>query len=494
MNVILGIDHGTTRTKVLALDSAMHIVAHASADLPQVYPQAGWVEQRPADILKTTADALAACIAQLPRDAAIAGIGLDNQGETVLVWEHATGAPLYNAIVWQDRRTAEQCRALQAAGWEKEIHERTGLKLDPYFSATKIRWILDRAPNAWERAQNGELCAGTTDTWLLWNFSRGNLFLTDPTTASRTLLCNLHTRAWDDELCNLFGVPRAMLAEIVGCSAYAGEIFFPDSEQRAPVMGLVVDQQAALYGHACFAPGLAKATYGTGTFVLMNIGATPKLSQQGLLTTVAWVLPEETAYAFDGGIYTTGAAVQWLVEGLGILETAEASASVAQSVSDNGGVFFVPAFAGLAAPYWDTHARALMIGMTRATTRAHVVRAALEGIAFRVRDVLTAMASDAGVPFRTLRVDGGPTQNSFLMQFQADILGVPIQVAETGETTARGAALMAGRALGWWTQGDIAASWRASAQYEPRLSADERESLYARWLGAIERAQDWASK
>lgn len=492
MNVILGIDHGTTRTKVLALDSEMRIVAQGSAELPQVYPQPGWVEQRPADILQTTTDAVAACIAALPRDAVIAGVGLANQGETVLVWERETGVPVYNAIVWQDRRTVAQCNALMEAGWQKSVHERTGLELDPYFSATKIRWILDHIPHGTARAQAGELLVGTTDTWLVWNFSRHALYVTDPTTASRTLLYNLHTHTWDAELADVFGVPVEMLPNIVGCAAYAGDIFLPGSAEPAPLMGLVVDQQAALFGHACLAPGLTKVTYGTGTFVLMNIGATPKLSAQGLLTTVAWVLPDETAYAFDGGIYTTGAAVQWLTEGLGILQTVAESAAVAQSVPDNGGVFLVPAFSGLAAPYWDSNARALMIGMTRATTRAHVVRATLEGIAYRVRDVLTAMSKDAGLAFRALRADGGPSQNPFLMQFQADILNVPMQVAATGETTARGAGLMAGLAHGWWTLNDMSASWHASAEYEPSMDAGEREALYARWLRAVERARDWA--
>lgn len=491
MNVILGIDHGTTRTKVLALDPAMRVVAQAAAELPQVYPQPGWVEQRPADILETTTNAIAGCIAELPQGTTIAGIGLANQGETVLVWDSHTGEPVYNAIVWQDRRTTDVCNALIEQGWKERVHERTGLFLDSYFSATKVRWILDRIPDGTARAQAGELLAGTTDTWILWNFSRRQLHLTDATTASRTLLYNLHTQTWDDALIELFGVPRAMLSGIAPCVGRAGEVHLPGYAKPVPVMGLVVDQQAALFGHACLTPGLVKVTYGTGTFVLMNIGATPKLSGQGLLTTVAWVLPDATAYALDGGIYTTGAAVQWLTEGLGILPNAAASARVAESVPDNGGVFLVPAFAGLAAPYWDPGARGLMIGMTRATTQAHVVRATLEGIAYRVRDVLTAMEADAGLAFRILRADGGPAQNSFLMQFQADILNVPIQVAAEGETTARGAGLMAGLGMGWWTLGDITSSWQGAAQYEPRMSQEQREALYARWGRAVARARAW---
>lgn len=491
MKVVLGIDHGTTRTKVLALDAEMRILAAAAAELPQVYPQPGWVEQRPEDILNTTTQAIGACIASLPHQASIAGVGLANQGETVLVWDKNTGAPLYNAIVWQDRRTAAQCSALRQAGWETFVHERTGLYLDSYFSATKVEWILDQVPNARARAQAGDLYLGTTDTWQLWNLSRRQLHITDATTASRTLFFNLHTLAWDDELLELFHVPRAMLPHVQSCAGYAGDAFLPGGEAPVPVMGLVVDQQAALFGHACLTPGLVKVTYGTGTFVLMNMGDRPKLSEHALLTTVAWVLPDATAYAFDGGIYTTGAAVQWLVEGLGILEAAEQSAAVAQSVPDNGGVFVVPAFAGLAAPYWDSKARGLVIGLARASTRAHIVRATLEGIAYRVRDVLTAMERDAGIPFRALRVDGGPARNSFLMQFQADILNVPLHVAAAPETTARGAALMAGLGLGWWTGNDIAQGWRAAATYEPTMSQDQREALYARWQRAVQRALDW---
>ncbi|HZQ05564.1 MAG TPA: glycerol kinase GlpK [Anaerolineae bacterium] len=491
MNVVLGIDHGTTRTKVLALDMEMRIVAEAAAELPQVYPQPGWVEQRPADILNTTTQAIGACIAALPQNATIAGVGLANQGETVLVWDKNTGAPLYNAIVWQDRRTTEQCNALMQEGWGNFVHERTGLYLDSYFSATKVGWILDHVAEGHERAETGDLYLGTTDTWLLWNFSRQQLHITDATTASRTLFYNLHTLVWDEELLDLFQVPRTMLPNVQQCAGYAGDIFLPGWDAPVPIMGLVVDQQAALFGHACLTPGLVKVTYGTGTFVLMNIGDRPKLSEHALLTTVAWVLPDSTAYALDGGIYTTGAAVQWLVEGLGILESAEQSAAMAQSVADNGGVFVVPAFAGLAAPYWDSNARGLMIGLTRASTRAHIVRATLEGIAYRVRDVLTAMERDAGIPFRILRVDGGPTRNSFLMQFQSDILNVPIQVAASSETTARGAGQMAGLASGWWSLNDIAQSWSAAATYEPTMNHEQREALYARWQHAVQRAREW---
>lgn len=491
MDIILGIDHGTTRTKALALDREMRIVAEGESELSQVYPQPGWVEQSPQEILQVTSDAIRACMARLSEGANVAAVGLANQGETVLVWDRRTGEAVYNAIGWQDRRTLDTCTSLMREGRSDFVHERTGLYLDPYFSATKVGWILDQLPDGRSRAEAGELCLGTTDTWLLWNLSRQQLHVTDATTASRTLLFNLHNLSWDTELLELFQVPRTMLPRVHQCADYPGDVSLPFANDPVPVMGLAVDQQAALFGHACLSPGLVKVTYGTGTFVLMNIGADPKLSGQGLLTTVAWALPGATTYAFDGGIYTTGAAVQWLVEGLGILGAVEESSAVAQSVPDNGGVFLVPAFSGLAAPYWDSRARGLMIGLTRASTRAHIVRATLEGIAFRVRDVLTAMESDAGIPFRTLRVDGGPARNPFLMQFQADILNVPLQVAATAETTARGAALMAGLGLGWWTLDDIAESWSAAAIYEPNMNEDRRETLYARWQQAVKRAMEW---
>lgn len=491
MNVILGIDHGTTRTKVLALNKAMQVVAQAAAELPQIYPQPGWVEQRPADILRVTSEAITGCLAALPAGATIVAVGFANQGETVVVWDRRTGVPVYNAIVWQDRRTADECAALARSGAGERVHQLTGLYLDPYFSATKIRWILDHLPKGRRRVESGDLLFGTTDTWLLWNLSRRQLHCTDVTTASRTLLFNLHALTWDAELLDLFGIPPAGLAKIYGCAEPIGEIFLPEHAEPVPVMGLMVDQQAALFGHACFTPGMAKVTFGTGTFALMNIGGVPKLSERGLVTTVAWDVPGERVYAFDGGIYTTGAAVQWLVEGLGILSSVEESARIAQSVPDNGGVYLVPAFAGLAAPFWDTGARGLMIGMTRATMRAHIVRATLEGIAFRVRDVLTAMQADAEIQMRMLRVDGGPAQNSFLMQFQSDILNVPIQVAATGETTARGAGLLAGLGLGWWTLQDISQSWQAAAIYKPAMSEDQRAALYSRWQRAVQRAQGW---
>lgn len=491
MKVLLGIDHGTTRTSVLALDPEMSVVAQGAAELVQSYPQAGWVEQDPLEILTTTRQAVRECIGVLPRGAEIAGVGLSNQGETVLVWERATGAPVYPAIGWQDRRTAEMCAQLAEGGWGERAHARTGLYLDPYFSASKARWIVDHMVDGRARARAGELALGTTDSWLLWNWSGGRLHITDVTTASRTLLLNLHTLAWDEELLELFDLPRSMLAQVLPCAGQAGEILLPGVARAVPVQGLAVDQQAALLGHGCLVPGMVKATYGTGTFVLMNIGATPRLSRQGLVTTPAWQIGDRVAYAMDGGIHTTGATVQWLVEGLGVLSKVEDSDALAREAGDSGGVYFVPALTGLGAPFWDAQARGLLIGLTRATTRAQVVRAALEGIAYRVRDVVDAMETDTGVPIQTLRVDGGAARNTFLMQFQADILNVPVQVASVTEMTARGAALLAGIGLSWWTLEDVGDSWRAAARYEPGMGEGEREARYAQWRRALDRAGAW---
>lgn len=492
MEVVLGIDHGTTRTKVLALGRDLRVVAEGAAELPQSYPRPGWVEQDPRAILETTRAAVHACLDRLPPEADIAAVGLANQGETVVLWDRDTGEPVYPAIVWQDRRTADRCAELAAAGHAPLVRERTGLYLDPYFSATKIWWVLTHVPAARRLAGEGRLLAGTTDTWILWNLSSGRLFLTDTTTASRTALLDIRRLCWDPELVELFGVSQVVLPDIVESTGIVGEIALPGRPESVPVAGLAVDQQAALLSHACLEPGMVKATYGTGTFVLMQIGREPRLSSHGLVTTVAWTVRGETSYALDGGIYTTGAAVQWLVEGLRLLERPEQSADIARSVPDSGDVFVVPAFSGLAAPYWDPRARGLIIGLTRGTSWAHVVRATLEGIAYRVRDVVAAMEADAGVPVRTLRVDGGPTRNAFLMQYQADVLGVPVEVAEETEATARGAALLAGLGIGWWTTADVAASWRSIARYEPEMDAAERERRYARWRRAVERACGWA--
>ncbi|MDW8005100.1 MAG: glycerol kinase GlpK [Thermomicrobium sp.] len=492
MDIVIGIDHGTTRTKALALDSDLRVVARGSATLRSSFPQPGWVEQDPFEILAVTQAAVHECLSRLPADARILGIGLANQGETILLWDRDTGSPVYPAIVWQDRRTSEFCERLGATGLAAKVRARTGLELDPYFSAPKARWILDHVPEARRLARMGRLLFGTTDTWIVWNWSGRELYVTDATTASRTALLDIDRLVWDGELITAFGLDALQFPRIARCDEIVGTLPL-DSAGRRPLAGLIVDQQAALLSHACLDAGMAKATYGTGTFVLMQIGPTARRSSHGLLTTVAWSLDSGTRYALDGGVYTTGAVVQWLVEALGILSDPAESAALARSVPDTGGVVFVPALAGLSAPYWDARARGLVIGLSRATTRAQLVRAALEGIALSVRAVTAAMERDAGVPIRVLRVDGGPTENDFLMQFQADVLGAPIEVAEETEATARGAAILAGLALGLWELAVVATSWGVRRRYEPEMTDDERAAIVDRWERAVARCRAWAT-
>lgn len=492
MDVVIGIDHGTTRTKAIALDSELRVVAGGAAPLGTSFPKPGWVEQDPLEILRVTRDALEQCLAHLPKDARVLGIGLANQGETVVLWDRLTGRPIYPAIVWQDRRTSDLCDQLAASGFDGVVRQRTGLRLDPYFSASKIRWVLDHVPEARKLLQDGRLMVGTTDTWIIWNWSAGKLYLTDATTASRTALLDIERIVWDEDLLNGFGLSGITLPAIVRSDEVVG-MLSPLPGIELPLAGLAVDQQAALLSHACLEPGMTKATYGTGTFILMQIGHVPQRSQHGLLTTVAWLLRTGPCYALDGGVYTTGAAVQWLVEGLGLLRDPAESADLARTVADNGGVVFVPALAGLSAPYWDARARGLLIGLTRATTRAHVVRAVLEGIAFSVRAIVEAMERDSGVRISVLRVDGGPTANEFLMQFQADILGVPVEVAQETEATARGAALLAGLGLGLWDLQTIAERWTYRRIFEPTLPETVRSSLVSQWERAVERCRNWAA-
>jgi glycerol kinase len=492
MDVVIGIDHGTTRTKAVALDRELRVVAEGVASLDASFPKPGWVEQDPLEILRVTTDALEQCLARLPGDVQVLGIGLANQGETVVLWDRLTGQPVYPAIVWQDRRTSDLCDRLAASGFGDVVRERAGLRLDPYFSASKVRWVLDHVPQAQELLRDGRLLVGTTDTWIVWNWSGRRLYLTDATTASRTALLDIEHLVWDEVLLAGFGLDGLTLPRIVRSDEVVG-LVSPLPGLAVPLVGLAVDQQAALLSHACLEPGMAKATYGTGTFILMQVGHVPRRSEHGLLTTVAWLLRSGPSYAFDGGVYTTGAAVQWLVEGLGLLHDPAESADLARTVADNGGVVFVPALAGLSAPYWDTRARGLLIGMTRATTRAHVVRAVLEGIAFSVRAIVEAMERDSGVRISVLRVDGGPTANEFLMQFQADILGVPLEVARETEATARGAALLAGLGLGLWDLRTVAAQWACRRMYEPTLPETIRSSLVAQWERAVERCRGWAT-
>jgi len=486
---ILAIDQGTTRTKALIFDRSAHSLAESASEIPLTYPHPGWVEQDPRDLLNSVVENARTVLADT--DAQIVSFGLANQGETVVIWNRRTGQPLYNAISWQDRRTDDMCDQLMRSDAGRLIQERTGLPIDPYFSATKLRWLLDNVPGAREMAKRGELLAGTTDAWLLWYLTGKHL--TDDTTASRTMLYNPRTRDWDQDVLDLLEIPRSILPFIQPSCSLFGSIRSDILGRSIPVTASLVDQQAALFGQTCYVLNDVKVTYGTGAFILMNAGSEIPTSQHGLVPTVAWSFKDSITYALDGGIYVAGAAVQWLRDGLGIVQSAEETMELANSVQDSAGVFFVPALAGLAAPYWDSYARGTIVGITRATTRAHLVRATLEGIAFRTRDVLEAMAKDTGRPISSIKVDGGASANDFLMQALADISGVEVRVAAVRETTALGAAFMAGLGISLWKdQSETSALWREAASYHPRKDRDVEE-LYQLWLRAVERAKGWAA-
>ena len=485
---ILAIDQGTTRTKALVFDAAARPLAGSSSEIPLTYPHPGWVEQDPRDLLQSVVANARAVLAAT--EAQVMAFGLSNQGETVVMWNACTGQPLYNAINWQDRRTDEFCDQLAHSVGGQLIQERTGLPIDPYFSATKLRWLLQNVPGAGELVRNGELLAGTTDSWLLWNLTGEHL--TDDTTASRTMLYNPRTRDWDQDVLDLLEIPRAILPAIQPSCSVFGTIRADLLGEPIPVSASLVDQQAALFGEACYARNDVKVTYGTGAFILLNTGQEIPTSHYGLVPTVAWSFKDSVTYALDGGVYVAGAAIQWLRDGLGIISSAEETLELAKSVPDSGGVFFVPALAGLAAPYWDSYARGTIVGLTRGTTRAHIVRATLEGIAFRTRDVLAAMTQDTDYPIRSIKVDGGASANAFLMQSLADISGVEVRVAAIRETTSLGAAFMAGLGVGLWKdQVELAALWREVASYSPHRDTNV-EMQYQQWLRAVERARGWA--
>jgi glycerol kinase len=490
---ILALDQGTSSSRACLVDAEGQICALAARLVPVRYPQPGWVEQDPEEIWQTQLEAARAVLTDAGISAAeIAALGITNQRETTVVWERANGQPIHPAIVWQCRRTADRCALLREGGWEPRLREKTGLVPDPYFSGTKIAHILDIVPGARERAERGELCFGTVDTWLVWRLTGGRLYLTDASNASRTLLYNLQTGDWDDEILAELRIPRAMLSEVRASSEVYGETDAHVFGTPLPLAGIAGDQQAALFGQACFAPGMAKNTYGTGCFLLAHTGAAPVPSRHGLLTTVAWRRDGETSYALEGSVFVAGAAVQWLRDGLGLIASAAESEALASSVADTGGVFVVPAFAGLGAPYWDASARGAIVGLTRGTTAAHLVRATLEAIAHQTADVVEAMAADRGASLQTLRVDGGASANAFLMQRQADLLGLPVERAAIAESTALGAAALAGLGIGLWPSPDaLAARWRADQVFEPQISPDERTALRSTWRRAVERARGW---
>jgi glycerol kinase len=490
MASILAIDEGTTGSTALVIHQDGSVLARGYREFTQYFPRPGWVEHDPVEILNATIEAVREAIAEAGETPV--GIGITNQRETIVVWDRTTLEPLARAIVWQDRRTADRCIELRSSGIEPMVRERTGLLFDPYFSATKLAWLLENDPALRTRAERGDVAAGTIDTWLIAKLTGGRHHATDHTNASRTLLYSLHSNDWDDELLTLFGIPRPVLPDIVPSSGVIGESTSDLFGASLPIAGVAGDQQAALFGQGCVEPGLAKNTYGTGAFLLMNTGQDRPASSQGLLTTVACDPEGQPAYALEGSVFIAGAALQWLRDGLGLLAHASESEELARSVEDTGGVHFVPAFVGLGSPHWEPAARGTITGLTRGTTTAHIVRAALEAMAFSSNDLLQAMVGDAKVTIPALRVDGGAVANSWLMQFQADVLGVPVERPDMIETTAAGTAALAGLALGVWPNIDAFLEGRQFTRFEPSIDAETRTRLSGEWDRAIRTALSWA--
>ena len=490
MKYILALDQGTTSSRTIVFDHAGSVVASAQKEFRQIFPKPGWVEHDANEIWATqlhTAQEAMRKAGLTPSD--IAAIGITNQRETTVVWDRETGTPIHHAIVWQDRRTAARCDQLKARGGGAAIKRKTGLVVDAYFSGTKLEWILKNVPGARARAAAGKLAFGTIDTWLVWNLTGGRVHVTDPSNASRTMLFNLKG-GWDAQLLKLLGVPRAVLPEVRSSSEVYGHATALGGS--IPIAGIAGDQQAALFGQVCTQPGMVKNTYGTGCFMLMNTGTKPIVSKNNLLTTVAWRIGNRTEYALEGSIFIAGAVVQWLRDGLGIIKSSSEVEALAAQVTDPDGVFLVPAFAGLGAPHWDQYARGIVAGVTRGTTAAHIARAALEGIAFQVADVLRAMQADAKIKLKELRVDGGASANNLLMQFQSSLLGVPVVRPKVTETTALGAAYLAGLAVGYWKdQKQIAAQWQVDRRFTPSMKAVDRKRLETGWRKALERARRW---
>ena len=491
---VLALDQGTTSSRAILFDHAGTIVSVAQQEFPQIYPAPGLVEHDPEAIWSSQLTVAREAMQKAGASAAdVTAIGITNQRETAIVWDKNTGKPVFNAIVWQSRLTVPICDALKEKGFDKEIRERTGLVTDAYFSGTKVKWILDNVPGVREKAERGEALFGNVDTFLMWRLSRGRIHVTDPSNASRTLLYNIYRGDWDDVILNELGVPRAMLPTVMPSSAVYGQTDPEFFGGAIPMAGDAGDQQAATFGQACYEVGMSKNTYGTGNFMLMNTGNRGVPSQNGLLTTIAWGIGKDVIYALEGSIFITGAAVQWLRDSLQAIKSSGDVEALAGSVPDNGGVYFVPAFVGLGAPYWDSYARGTIVGLTRGSTVAHIARATLESMCYQTRDVLEAMTADSGVHVTTLRVDGGAVVNNLLMQFQADILGVPVQRPKVAETTALGAAYLAGLATGFWSsQQEVAEHWAIDRTFEPQMSADQRDKLYAEWKRAVERSRQWA--
>lgn len=490
---ILAIDQGTTSSRAMIFDRSGKVISSAQREFRQFYPKPGWVEHDPREIWSSQVSVVSEAVSKIGIDArSISGIGITNQRETTILWDRDTGEPVYNAIVWQDRRTSDYCDELKREGLTDKIRSKTGLLIDAYFSGTKVRWILDNVDGVRDRASKGKIAFGTVDSWLIWKMTNGGRHVTDVTNASRTMLFNIHTMTWDDDLLTVLDIPKSILPEVKSSSEVYGETATILSGAKVPISGIAGDQQAALFGQMCVSPGMLKNTYGTGGFLVLNTGDAPIESENNLLTTVAWKLDGTVAYALEGSIFISGAVVQWLRDGLGIIRKSSEVEQLAQSVDDNGGVYLVPAFAGLGAPHWDQSARGTIVGITRGTTKGHIARAALESIAFQTYDVLKAMEADSGIKVNELRVDGGASVNDSLMQFQAEILGIPVVRPQISETTALGAAYLAGLSSGFWNGIDeIRKQWEVQKRFYPRMKEGETEHFIKSWTTAVERAKNW---
>ncbi|MEP6788099.1 MAG: glycerol kinase GlpK [Acidobacteriota bacterium] len=493
MSYILALDQGTTSSRSIIFDGDGSVVSVGQREYRQIYPQSGWVEHDPQEIWQSQIETAVDTLAKAGLTATdIAAVGITNQRETAIIWDRQTGEPIHNAIVWQDRRTSDTCNEIRSTHGDL-IREKTGLEVDAYFSASKIKWLLDNVPGARAKAENGELAFGAVDTWLVWKLTNGRLHITDASNASRTMLYNINTLEWDKELLDIFGIPYTILPEVRSSSETFGEVEMPVGLQGIKIAGIAGDQQAALFGQACFDAGSTKNTYGTGCFMLQNVGDEPVASENRLLSTIAWQINGRTEYALEGSVFIGGAVIQWLRDSLGIIEHSFDVEALAATVPDNGGVFFVPAFVGLGAPHWDQEARGLMIGLTRGTGKAHIARAAVESVAFQTADLLAAMNADSRSDLGELRVDGGATGNDALLQFQADILQIPVVRSKIAETTALGAAYLAGLAVGFWKdKAELSEHWRASARFEPRMSSAAANTLKERWHEAVRRSLGWA--
>ena len=492
---ILALDQGTTSSRALVFDKKGNICSLAQKEFTQYFPKSGWVEHDPNEIWSSQMAVAAEAVSKMGINGrAIAGIGITNQRETTIVWDKKTGTPVYNAIVWQDRRTSGYCDKLREEGHAFMIRKKTGLVIDAYFSATKVKWILDNVSGAREKALKGELAFGTVDSWLVWKFTQGRTHITDVSNASRTMLFNINTLEWDEDILNLLDIPLSMLPQVKDSSEiydYSSTIFF---SSQVPIAGIAGDQQAAMFGQMCVEPGMVKNTYGTGCFILMNTGNKPFISKNNLLTTIAWKIGNEINYALEGSIFIGGAVVQWLRDGLGIIDSSAEVETLAASVKDNGDVFFVPAFTGLGAPYWDQYARGMLIGISRGTNRGHIARAALEGIAYQTMDVLDVMNKDTNMQIKELRVDGGAVANNLLMQFQADILGIPVVRPKVSETTALGAAYLAGLATGYWGNMDeLKKQWQEDKKFSGSMAPETIKNLKVKWADAVKRSGSWST-